>query len=111
MKRRLLAIPPARRVLLLSLLAGLLGGFVLFVVVQRSRQTHYKGEYLPSVVYYHRVKKGMTQDEVENSCGRPEYAQQMNNLGDEAESWFYTASDGAVQVVFDEGKVRNINRQ
>ncbi len=65
---------------------------------------------LPSAVYYHRVKKGMTLEAVETACGRPEYAQQKNEISDEAEAWFYSASDGSIEILFEEGKVKKISR-
>ena len=53
----------------------------------------------------------MTQEAVERSCGRPEYAQQMSHLGDDAEAWYYSASDGQIQIDFDNGVVKSINRE
>ncbi len=103
---------PAKKTLLL-LLAGvlLLANVALIVAAHYLRQPTDRSRFLPSAVYYHRVKRGMTQEEVENACGRPEYAQQKNELGDEAESWYYTASDGAIEIFFDEGKVKLISRE
>ena len=83
----------------------------LFMAVRHFSKPRDKDALLPSAVYYHRVKKGMSQEEVENTCGRPEYAQQKNELGDEVESWFYSASDGSIEVYFDEGKVKKISRE
>ena len=89
----------------LSIVSGL------FIATNRLHAPVSKSQLLPSAVYYHRVKKGMTQEEVESSCGRPEYAQQMSNLGDDAEAWYYSASDGQVQIDFDNGVVKYISRE
>ena len=97
---------------LLYLLVGCLSIVIgLFIAIKRSQIPVPKYLLLPSAVYYHRVKRGMTQEAVERVCGRPEYAQQMSNLGDEAEAWYYSASDGQIQIDFDNGVVRTINRE
>lgn len=89
-------------------LSGMTSG--LFFARKHFNGTASKCRLLPAAVYYHRVKKGMPQEAVEHSCGRPEYVEQMNAPGDEAEAWFYSASDGQIQIDFDNGKVHKIHR-
>ena len=94
----------------LLLCVGLVACIGVFLAIRHLQTKQNPSQLLPSAVYYHRVKKGMTLEAVEAACGRPEYAQQKNEISDEAEAWFYSASDGSIEILFEEGKVKTISR-
>jgi len=58
----------------------------------------------------HKVRLGMTRQEVLDILGEPGTSQNLNGVYSNSEYWYYWAYDGQVQVCLTNGRVDFVNR-